>query len=278
LNAINQVASLKAEINELNIEYKYLQQWQSQNLRPEELFSHKYRFSSQKTTDLMAYIHYLSDRRIGFRNRIDLLLNFMILKVKPLMIPERRLALFTSLQLSYYEKNIREKQISLNEYEEVFKKSDFKILLGRLTSWSMLYLKQHLRRNVSTRSSFSAETYRDDFKILLGRLTSWSMLYLKQHLRRNVSTRSSFSAETYRDEFDRFIKRFPIIGSSTHSIINSIGKGALLDYVIIDEASQQDIVPGILGLGCARNVIVVGDRKQLPHVPVLLPNSPSPPA
>ncbi|MCV5934873.1 DNA helicase, partial [Escherichia coli] len=81
------------------------------------------------------------------------------LKVKPLMIPERRLALFTSLQLSYYEKNIREKQISLNEYEEVFKKSDFKILLGRLTSWSMLYLKQHLRRNVSTRSSFSAETY-----------------------------------------------------------------------------------------------------------------------
>lgn len=68
------------------------------------------------------------------------------------------------------------------------------------------------------------------------------MLYLKQHLRRNVSTRSSFSAETYRDEFDRFIKRFPIIGSSTHSIINSIGKGALLDYVIIDEASQQDIV------------------------------------
>lgn len=61
-----------------------------------------------KTTDLMAYIHYLSDRRIGFRNRIDLLLNFRILKVKPLMIPERRLALFTSLQLSYYEKTIRE--------------------------------------------------------------------------------------------------------------------------------------------------------------------------
>ncbi|EFK0418721.1 AAA family ATPase, partial [Escherichia coli] len=210
LNAINQVASLKAEINELSVEYKYLQQWQSQNLRPEELFSHKYRLSSRKTTDLMAYIHYLSDRRIGFRNRIDLLLNFRILKVKPLVIPERRLALFTSLQLSYYEKSIREKQISLNEYEKVLKESDFKILLERLTSWSVLYLKQHLRRN--------------------------------------ISTRNSFSAETYRDEFNRFIKRFPVIGSSTHSIINSIGKGALLDYVIIDEASQQDIVPGILGL------------------------------
>lgn len=101
----------------------------------------------------MAYIHYLSDRRIGFRTRIDLLLNFRILKVKPLVIPERRLALFTSLQLSYYEKSIREKQISLNEYEKVLKKSDFKILLERLTSWSVLYLKQHLRRNICKRTA-----------------------------------------------------------------------------------------------------------------------------
>ncbi|MCV5420775.1 helicase, partial [Escherichia coli] len=88
-------------------------------------------------------------------NRIDWLLNFRMLKVKPLVIPERRLALVTSLQLSYYEKFIREKQVSLNEYEEVLKGSDFKILLERLTSWSVLYLKQHLRRNISTRNSFS---------------------------------------------------------------------------------------------------------------------------
>lgn len=240
LNAINQVALLKAEIDELSIEHKYLQQWQSQNLRPEEFFARRYHFSSRKTTDLMAYVHYLSNRRIGFRDRINLLLNFRILKVKPLTIPERRSALFTSLQLSYYEKAIQEKQIALNEYNKILEASDFGVLLGRLTSLSMIYLKQHLRKNIPTENSFIAETYRDDF--------------------------------------DCFIKRFPVIGSSTHSIINSIGKGALLDYVIIDEASQQDIVPGILGLGCARNVIVVGDRKQLPHVPVLLPNSPPPPA
>ena len=64
------------------------------------------------------------------------------------------------------------------------------------------------------------------------------------------------------------MKCFPVIGSSTYSIISSIAKGALLDYIIIDEASQQDIIPGILGLGCAQNIIVVGDRKQLPHIPV----------
>ncbi|MGV3346564.1 AAA domain-containing protein [Enterobacteriaceae bacterium LUAb1] len=233
LNVINQVALLKAEIDELSIEYKYLQEWHEQ---PPQTAVDRYRFSSRKTTDLMAYLHCLSDRRIGFRNRIDLLLNFRILKVKPLDSQDKRLALFSSLQLSYYEKAIQEKQNSLSEYNKVLAMADFNVLLEQLTLLSMIYLKQHLREHIPIATSFLAETYRDDF--------------------------------------DRFIKRFPVIGSSTHSIINSIGKGALLDYVIIDEASQQDIVPGILGLGCARNVIVVGDRRQLPHVPVILPNTP----
>lgn len=233
LSVINQVALLKAEIDELSIEHSYLQEWQR---LPSQVEANRYRFSSRKTTDLMAYIHYLSDRRVGFKNRIDLLLNFRILRVKPLKNQEQRLALFTSLQLSYYEKAIREKQSALYEYNKILEVSDFDILLGQLTSLSMIYLKKYLREHVTTAASFTAETYRDDF--------------------------------------ERFIKRFPVIGSSTHSIINSIGKGALLDYVIIDEASQQDIVPGILGLGCARNVIVVGDRKQLPHVPVIYPIAP----
>ncbi|MKU04678.1 DUF2726 domain-containing protein [Salmonella enterica subsp. enterica] len=233
LNAINLVASLKTEIDELSIEHKYLQQWMG---REDRIEASRYRFSSRKTTDLMAYIHYLSDRRIVLKNRIDLLLHFRILKVKPLATHEKRQALFNSLQLSYYEKAIQEKQQSLTEYNKILEASDFDFLLERLMAFSMLNLKQHLQGN--------------------------------------ISIASSFEAETYRDEFENFIKRFPVIGSSTHSIINSIGKGALLDYVIIDEASQQDIVPGILGLGCARNVIVVGDRKQLPHVPVTVPCTP----
>lgn len=233
LNVINKVALLKAEIDELSIEHSYLQEWQEQS---PQFVANSYRFSSRKTTDLMAYIHYLSDRRVGLKNRIDLLLNFRILRVKPLKNQEKRLALFTSLQLSYYEKAIREKQNALSEYNKILEMSDFDILLGQLTSFSMVFLKKYLREHVPTATSFTAETYRDNF--------------------------------------ERFIKCFPVIGSSTHSIINSIGKGALLDYVIIDEASQQDIVPGILGLGCARNVIVVGDRKQLPHVPVIHPITP----
>ncbi|ELM3735979.1 DUF2726 domain-containing protein [Edwardsiella piscicida] len=230
LNAINQVALLKAEIDELNIEHKYLQQWQERNLLSEESFASSHHFSSRKTADLMAYIHYLSGRRVGFKNRIDLFLNFRIIRVKPLKNQEKRLGIFTSLQLSFYKKSIQEKQKSLDEYNVILATSDFNTLLGQLVSLSMDYLKGYLKKSIPITKSFFAETYKDNF--------------------------------------NQFIKRFPIIGSSTHSIINSLGNGAILDYVIIDEASQQDIVPGILGLGCARNVIVVGDRKQLPHVPV----------
>lgn len=36
--------------------------------------------------------------------------------------------------------------------------------------------------------------------------------------------------------------------------------------MIIDEASQVDIVAGLLTFACAKNVVVVGDLKQLPNV------------
>jgi len=96
------------------------------------------------------------------------------------------------------------------------------------------------------------------------------MKYLKVHLSQTIDLEATFTGKDYQQRFAEFTKRFPIIGSSTHSIINSLGQGALIDYLIIDEASQQDIIPGILGLGCAKNVIIVGDRKQLPHVPTKL--------
>lgn len=40
----------------------------------------------------------------------------------------------------------------------------------------------------------------------------------------------------------------------------------IYDYLIMDEASQVDIATGALALFCARNVVIVGDTKQLPNV------------
>ena len=40
----------------------------------------------------------------------------------------------------------------------------------------------------------------------------------------------------------------------------------MYDYLIMDEASQVDIATGSLALSCAKNVVIVGDTKQLPNV------------
>lgn len=229
LRAQEAEARLLAEIDELRIEQRYLRQWQQENLATEPVPLEKYGLTPQKSTDLMAYVAHLAGNRIRLRDRIEMLLRFRILRMKPFNDGEKRKAVIYALQLHYYEKALEEKQLALAACRETLALGNFKVLQETLTTGSMACFKH----------------------------------YLHQHIRDGAD----FDEKGYRKQFDAFLKRFPVIGSSTHSIVNSIGSGAILDYVIIDEASQQDLVPGILALGCARNLIVVGDRKQLPHIP-----------
>jgi len=83
------------------------------------------------------------------------------------------------------------------------------------------------------------------------------------------SERQIFSDRDYirSDKFKGFIKEYPIILSTTHAISKSKAQDHVFDYVIFDEASQIELVPGIIALGTAKNAVVVGDLKQLPHIP-----------
>lgn len=77
---------------------------------------------------------------------------------------------------------------------------------------------------------------------------------------------SDFIRKNFKVRFQEFIKRFPIILSTTHALRRSIPQNYILDYVIIDEASQVDLLTGTLAFSCCRNVIIVGDVKQLPQI------------
>ncbi|AMB85596.1 helicase [Pseudomonas agarici] len=232
LHAQNELARLQGEIDELTIEQQYLLQWQRENMATAPVPLGKYKLSAKSSVDLMAYMTHLAQNRIRLRDRIELLLNFRILRMKPFDDWGKRQSLIYSLQLHFYERSLQDKKSAWASCREVLERGNFKTLLEELTSASMAHLKHHLYQHAGVHQEFDSDSYRNNF--------------------------------------DKFLKRYPILGSSTHSIINSISRGALLDYVIIDEASQQDIVPGILALGCARNLIVVGDRKQLPHIPAKL--------
>ena len=65
-----------------------------------------------------------------------------------------------------------------------------------------------------------------------------------------------------------FAKEYPVVLSTTFSSRATIGTGTdfLFDYVIMDEASQVDVVTGAMALSCAKNAVIVGDKMQLPNV------------
>jgi hypothetical protein len=75
-----------------------------------------------------------------------------------------------------------------------------------------------------------------------------------------------FTRDSLWKDFGSFIKEYPVILSTTHSLRSCASNNYLFDYVIMDEASQVDIVTGALALSCAKNAIIVGDLKQLPNV------------
>lgn len=64
-----------------------------------------------------------------------------------------------------------------------------------------------------------------------------------------------------------FAKEYPVVLSTTFSSRATIGTGTdfLFDYVIMDEASQVDVVTGAMALSCAKNAVIVGDKMQLPN-------------
>ncbi|OAX54159.1 AAA domain-containing protein [Xanthomonas graminis] len=230
----NRVAQLQVEIDELTIERRYLQQWQAESGVQAATALDKYGLSPRKTADLMAYLAHLGEQRIRLKDRVELLFNFRIFRTKPFAQGDARLSVFHALQMHYYDKALRDKEAELKACRDSLNRGDFDASLEQLKTASMRHLKQHLQNLPRPSENFDAKTYRD------------------------------------RQQFDAFMQRFPILGSGTHSIVNSIAPGAILDYVIIDEASLQDIVPGILPLGCAKNLIVVGDNRQLAHIPVVL--------
>lgn len=231
LHVRNVLAKTNSEIQEIETEKKYLKQWNDEHPEVKMDYIEKYKLDCIKTVDLMTYLMYLPERALTFKNKWDLLLRYKVFKSKFLNNIEDRESFIFSLQMTYYHKILIEKNKEKEKLEKVLMDFNFDEELKKLQNNSLRYLYQYLNLQMP-------------------------------------SEKPDFTVKNYKNNFSEFMKYFPVIGSSTYSLVDSIAKGYLLDYVIIDEASQQDLVPGILCLGCAKNVIVVGDRKQLSHIAI----------
>jgi DNA polymerase III delta prime subunit len=92
--------------------------------------------------------------------------------------------------------------------------------------------------------------------------------FLENHIRNHYQKLSfqTFSAESYKHDFKNFLLRYPVLLSTSQSLLNNAAKGFTFDYLIIDEASQGDLLSSTLAISCAKNLVVVGDSRQLQQI------------
>lgn len=140
--------------------------------------------------------------------------------------------------------------------------------LSILLSLQRELYRQQIRNLESEIAVLTSKLDGASFDVLLGEHQHYSEKLFRKCLYQNYSglKKPDFTKKTFKVRFQEFIQTFPIILSTTHALRRSIPQNYLLDYVIIDEASQVDILTGILAFSCCRNVIIVGDVKQLSQI------------
>ena len=111
------------------------------------------------------------------------------------------------------------------------------------------------------------QNYRFDAK--MDELRTKSMQLFKAELAQRYGKkpcRAVFEKKDFRGASDAFTAEYPVILSTTYSIKGTLSTDFVYDYLIVDEASQVDLATGALAFSCAKNIIIVGDQKQLPNV------------
>ncbi len=108
-----------------------------------------------------------------------------------------------------------------------------------------------------------------DFESKMKEYTEASLVAFKTHLVSIFGKSGCRKRYEKTDLFlhpEQFVQDYPVVLSTAFSICDSLSDKYIFDYVIVDEASQVDLVTGALALSCGKRLVIVGDIKQLPNV------------
>lgn len=121
-------------------------------------------------------------------------------------------------------------------------------------------------------SKLSEQIDRKSFDSLKQQLSEYSMDILRHCARERCCVGKQRTAFELSDidenasDFDKFLEFYPVVVSTAYSASISAGSDSVYDYLIVDEASSIGLTQGILSMSIAKNIVVVGDVKQLPNV------------
>ena len=131
-----------------------------------------------------------------------------------------------------------------------------------------LFYERRLKEISSRRLSVEKSLKVYDFDEKMKEYSKLSMQVFRHALYEKYKNhkRQFYNKEDLRRKAESFINDYPVVLSTTYSLISSLSYRTCYDYVIIDEASQVDLVTGALALYCGKKAVIVGDLKQLPNV------------
>lgn len=222
----NLKAKIKIKLNEIIKEYSHYKM--SNSYIKERLDKILSNKSADYILDLIDEINQYKKNTLFYR--FIFYLKFKI-KFNNIIYNENINKTIEQLNHIFYLKSIDEYEKQIKNLDKFLQNSDFEKEIIKYQELSMRYFKAKLYKKYGDR------TLRKVFKK--------SDLYLK---------------------LSGFLKEYPVILSTTHSLRSISRTENMYDFVVIDESSQVDIVSGSLALSVAKNAVIVGDSMQLPHV------------
>lgn len=228
LNAKNRIAEIEQEFLQLNPEQHYFEEYYaSYSDVPTESLD---KLSSQKLLALWMEFeqHAEHETRLGLLQKLSIMFRFNRNALK-LFLHSPELVI-PYLQSQFYSVKRRELEVEKQELNRKLEHYAFDAKMDELTQKSLRL--------------FRAE------------------LATRYHWRNN---RRCFEKNDFRRNSEEFTREYPVVLSTTYSIKGTLSIDHIYDYLIVDEASQVDLATGVLAFSCARNIVIVGDLKQLPQ-------------
>lgn len=258
-NRYPQMDSWKIPDNKLNNLYYTLKNNLKELLKLNELMNDKAEKYNQKQMIEQEYTHFkmassysplITDKTLIDRNPLDILN----------LIDE--ITNFKKITTLY-------KLLFWFKFKIHFNKIYFKTKEDTIERLNHIYYLSSISNYESQINQIDAILQNNNFDSKRNEYQLMSMNYFKGVLYKKYQsshTRKTFDKNDIYLRFDEVVREYPLILSTTHSLRSMTKTEYIYDYVVIDEASQVDIVSGALALSVARNAVIVGDSMQLPHV------------
>lgn len=235
LEVRNRLASLEQELRDWQQEKKYFESYIKNKIDSASTLKTKlkraplFRFGTQKQMQLLVDLNLNDDPQLNFGKKIKYFFRYGIYNFDPFRSSESIQELIDYVEREYYQNKIASIEKEIAEILSFLKTHNYKKLEKSVGKLSKKIFKSFLSSKYTVGNSRAT----------------------KDQVWKN---------------YKAFTKDFPVTLSTCDAITMNIQKGEKFDIVVIDEASMGSLVPSIFPLSVAKNIVIVGDNKQLPNI------------